>query len=36
LVRAGTSDGSRTDVRPLGRDENLEGMSVILREKIQL
>jgi HlyD family secretion protein len=35
LVRAGTSDGSRTEIRPLRGDENLEGMSVILREKVQ-
>jgi HlyD family secretion protein len=35
LVRAGSSDGSHTEVIPLSRDESLEGMSVILKEKVQ-
>jgi HlyD family secretion protein len=35
LVRPGVSDGIRTEVRPVSPDITLEGMSVILRERVQ-
>jgi HlyD family secretion protein len=35
LVRAGTSDGVRTAVSPVREDDNLEGLNIILREKVQ-
>lgn len=35
LVRPGVSDGLRTEVRPVSPDITLEGMSVILRERVQ-
>jgi HlyD family secretion protein len=35
LVVTGISDGSRTEVRPLNGNRDLEGMQVIVREKVQ-
>jgi HlyD family secretion protein len=35
LVRTGVSDGIRTAISPVWEDEDLEGLSVILREKVQ-
>jgi HlyD family secretion protein len=35
LVRTGTSDGIRTEIFPFLEDENPEGLSVILRERVQ-
>jgi HlyD family secretion protein len=35
LVRTGTSDGVRTAISPVWEDDDLEGLSIILREKVQ-
>jgi HlyD family secretion protein len=35
LVRAGSSDGVRTEISPLSEGAKLEGLSVILRERVQ-
>jgi HlyD family secretion protein len=35
LVRAGSSDGVRTEISPLSGNVSLEGLNIILREKVQ-
>jgi HlyD family secretion protein len=35
-VRTGISDGSKTEVYPLNPNQNIEGLSIILKEKVQI